>query len=226
MIIHSPFHDYYDVVAKSVGVDRGLRWFRKKQIVSESKANYRWGDTSDHIIIWFCRKVYRVVEIPTPYNREQTAVTHHHYDMAAVDHFVQEHTKHKEYEFWAGKRKRHPSIRHFWGSMWCGSRDAHRKFFESTTHTNTAAYLEQLAEEHRTPIVTYRARDDRYIINDELKQYDFIRQADPYTAYQEISMFLGGLAYPEKPIPPVSDKDMIIAKGFDDWSFRKPPQNG
>jgi hypothetical protein len=37
-------------------------------------------------------------------------------------------------------------------------------------------------------------------------------------------MFLGGMASPEKPIPPVSDADMVICKGFDPkYSFRKAP---
>ena len=37
-------------------------------------------------------------------------------------------------------------------------------------------------------------------------------------------MFLGGLAVPLKEIPTVPDKIMVGAKGFDQWSFRKPPQ--
>ena len=37
-------------------------------------------------------------------------------------------------------------------------------------------------------------------------------------------MFLGGMSSPEKPIPPVSDADMVICKGFDPkYSFRRAP---
>jgi hypothetical protein len=43
------------------------------------------------------------------------------------------------------------------------------------------------------------------------------------TTYQEIAMFLGGLATPQKPIPVPSDKDMVSIKGFDRFSFRKEP---
>ena len=47
---------------------------------------------------------------------------------------------------------------------------------------------------------------------------------DTYTAYQEIQMLLGNLAQPNKPIPEIPDKDMVSIKGFDKWSFRKPPE--
>jgi hypothetical protein len=58
-----------------------------------------------------------------------------------------------------------------------------------------------------------------------LKDLEFFRIVDPYTAFQEIAMFLGGLAVPLKPIPHVDDKTMVEAKGFDKkWSFRKEPQ--
>jgi len=58
--------------------------------------------------------------------------------------------------------------------------------------------------------------------NPVLKKVGFFRAVDPYTAYQQLSMFVGGiLPKKEKPIIKISDKDMIIKKGFDKWSFRK-----
>ena len=44
---------------------------------------------------------------------------------------------------------------------------------------------------------------------------------DPYTAFQEIAMFLGGMAMPLKPIPHLSDEIIAASKGFDKYSFRK-----
>ena len=62
------------------------------------------------------------------------------------------------------------------------------------------------------------------ILNARLADYQFYRVKDPFTAYQNLSMYLGGLASPERSIPPISDSDMLQAKGFDKkWSFRKPP---
>ena len=46
-------------------------------------------------------------------------------------------------------------------------------------------------------------------------------QQDPYTAYQNLSMWVNNQAQPIKPIPPMKDEDMVSIKGFDKYSFRK-----
>ena len=56
----------------------------------------------------------------------------------------------------------------------------------------------------------------------QLYQYEFYRVMDSYTAYQELSMYIGGRASPEKPIPAIDDVTLAQAKGFDKFSFRKP----
>jgi hypothetical protein len=61
------------------------------------------------------------------------------------------------------------------------------------------------------------------IYNPKLKDWQFYRIVDTYTAYQEVFMYLGSLAVPLKEIPEISDKIMRDAKGFDEWSFKKPP---
>ena len=48
-----------------------------------------------------------------------------------------------------------------------------------------------------------------------------MRIKDPYTAYQELSMYLGNMAFPNKPIPTISDEVMAEIKGFNKFSFRK-----
>jgi hypothetical protein len=60
------------------------------------------------------------------------------------------------------------------------------------------------------------------IVNPNLKEYNFPTQVDPYTAYQEISMYLGNnLAEQMDPLVKISDKLKAESKGFDKWSFRK-----
>jgi len=57
----------------------------------------------------------------------------------------------------------------------------------------------------------------------ELKKYEFQKVKDPYIAYQEISMFLGGVIPRQLPeIVGISDKDRIAQHGFDKLSFRHP----
>lgn len=62
-------------------------------------------------------------------------------------------------------------------------------------------------------------------LNPCLKDYEFPRIVDPYTAYQELNMFIGGvLRRPEQPMIAISDKDKAHKRGFDKWSFRRPPR--
>lgn len=61
-----------------------------------------------------------------------------------------------------------------------------------------------------------------FIINPILKEYEFYKVIDSFTAFQEISMFIGGvLGIGEKEIIEVEDKYKIPQHGFDKWSFRK-----
>jgi hypothetical protein len=61
--------------------------------------------------------------------------------------------------------------------------------------------------------------------NPFLKGYSFAKVKDPFTAHQEISQYVGGLLpQPERPMIEVSDKDKVAKHGFNEWSFRRPPQ--
>lgn len=90
-------------------------------------------------------------------------------------------------------------------------------------------YLHELFFKYKTPCYVIkhlnRTRDqDKLIINPNLKKYKFYKIKDAFTAYQEISMFIGGtLAVPFKPIFEISDKAKIQSHGFDKWSFKKLP---
>jgi len=78
----------------------------------------------------------------------------------------------------------------------------------------------------RTDIEKYWRDKPKFIINPLLKEYQFYKVFDAVQAFQEISMFLGGvLGNREKEIVNVEDKYKITQHGFDKWSFRKEPQN-
>lgn len=68
--------------------------------------------------------------------------------------------------------------------------------------------------------------DSRWVLikNPILADFGMQKLFDPYTAMQEIEMFLGRLSINETPQMPVgSDKVIAESKGFDEWSFRKMP---
>jgi hypothetical protein len=57
-----------------------------------------------------------------------------------------------------------------------------------------------------------------------LKTVAFYKVMDAWQAFQELEMFLGGIAAPENKMPVViADKDRIAQRGFDRFSFRKAP---
>jgi hypothetical protein len=96
-------------------------------------------------------------------------------------------------------------------------------FLEGEQHKDN---YEKKFEEKKSPIFVCKStiRWKRTIQwNACLKDYQFYQVFDTYMAYQEISMFLGSLAMPEKPIPTLDDKTMAESKGFNKWSFRKEP---
>lgn len=62
---------------------------------------------------------------------------------------------------------------------------------------------------------------------DTLKDYKFIKVLDPVQAFQELSMWVGGvLPQPGRPMVEITDNAVKIAKhGMDKTSFRRPPEN-
>lgn len=78
------------------------------------------------------------------------------------------------------------------------------------------------AYEHR--LATVSLFGDDVTINPRLADYEFFRRMGPFEAYQELSMFWGNLAAPERSVVAIPDRYRIAQHSFDEWSFRKPPQ--
>jgi hypothetical protein len=84
-----------------------------------------------------------------------------------------------------------------------------------------------LCAEYKSPIVTITNGRYNHVSvtkNDILSQYQFFKVLDPYSAFQELEMFLGGIMAPEnKKMIEISDRYKIEEHGFDKWSFKKAP---
>lgn len=62
------------------------------------------------------------------------------------------------------------------------------------------------------------------VVNPVLSEIHFQKHVDTYTAYQELSMFVGSvLTSSDDAMINISDKDRIQQHGFDKWTFRKQP---
>lgn len=67
---------------------------------------------------------------------------------------------------------------------------------------------------------------ERLVMDPCLKDLGFHKVLDPYTAFQEIAMFVGGvLAQQMDPPSPMTDKEKVASHGLDPvYGFRKPPK--
>lgn len=97
------------------------------------------------------------------------------------------------------------------------------KFFDLFIETNSPIWIYHPAIDERC---RHPRRKGTFIkINDRLAGYDFVRIQDPYTAYQELSMFVGGVLRRAEPImASVSDASMLKKKGFHEYSFKTRPK--
>jgi len=221
MIIISKFHDYYDPVQR-VALDKSIVYKRKistvkstipGQFVNDIPLCTNFKDKKDIItnIIGFCGKIYCNVKafgincytyndlylVLKKKNRLNLIDEHYHYSYFSkerIEYFI------KQYH-----DKKHLSdifIKH---------------------HTPVFAIEDAKEKIEYNPY--YKPEKTQRIeitINPELKQYHFAKIKDPYTAYQDIAMYLSGvLGDKEKSISTISDKDMLYKKGFDEWSFKK-----
>lgn len=73
----------------------------------------------------------------------------------------------------------------------------------------------------------YNHNCNTMVLNPVLKDFKFMRVHDPYTAFQEIQMFISGVLGIDKDgdNPPMTEKQKVAQHGMDKWSFRKPPKN-
>lgn len=237
MRIISNFRDYYDVV-QAQGQDRTLVYMRNKIVDKKPKFSlplwYDYGSSTidgdgtvldaSSVMVGFCGKVYPVFRFHlfNHWNRDKMDIVKFCFNLEDIDNFVLEHFKEKDYEGYFATKKLYGKTAYRWRSS---TQQAYKVFFEKCAeakdkHGDVFAKLHcpifVMARENRgdSAIVTYNA---------SLREHEFYRVFDPYQAFQEISMFLGAMAEPRKPIPPISDEVMAEVKGFDKWSFRKPP---
>lgn len=85
---------------------------------------------------------------------------------------------------------------------------------------NTDSYKKYFRK-YQTPY--FHVYTNGIVINPPLKKYEFYKIKPPPQCYQEIEAYLFGvISEAREKVPPVSDKDLLLAKGFDPkTSFRK-----
>lgn len=85
----------------------------------------------------------------------------------------------------------------------------------------TLDYSQYITKYDENPMILISINSGKVEYNPLIKKYGFEKIIDPYTAFQEIYMFLAAKAKPEKIVPEMSNLDKAFSKGFDKYSFRK-----
>lgn len=225
-----------------------------KYAFDKHRFNYGFGKTFKNIssssyTVGFCGKVYPVLYIVSykdacfhKWNAMDDIAKNRKYisypdafcfNVKDVDQFLEKHLSKADWE--------HYSIGE--NSKW------HRRWSKNTLQNQTAAFFDRceggrdmykhVFEELKAPIFFVDSHNEIWkphltgqkldcknmIVNPCLRDVEFARVIDPYTAYQELTAYLSNIAKPEPFVPVPSDKDMVEIKGFDKkWSFRKKPE--
>jgi hypothetical protein len=214
MKISSKFHDYYDCGVK-FGHDpksvytREEKTFKLKQSLfptfqhydgKAGRANY------DSFWIGFCGVWYfGIKESFHGLGRYQVATLERFiYDTKEIEEILGKYNKNSFFDFWSK------------------SKGGIRIIDINRTHD------EKLFLEYDCPILHFKKDHNGFYLttNPKLKEYNFEKVFDPFSAFQEIEMFLGNSLAKQIDPPILSDKGRITAHGFDlKTSFRRegPP---
>ncbi len=234
MRIISDFHDYYDAV-QAVGQDQTLIYHRKREETTVSEyplpvlrlsfpQNAPAIEIQQHIV-GFCGKIYPVMALTHTASRK-SAICH---DLGEVDSFLEGTCRKREMEAYRAEANPYWHRRRWLDDSLHSFRSKFEKHFTECTKKKDAFVAMFIEKQCPVWIGTVldmwrRGANGKIVYNGSLKELEFFRLFDTFRAFQEIAMFLGGLAVPLKEIPEVPDKIMVGVKGFDEWSFRKPPR--
>lgn len=212
----------------------GDPWIDRLETLRETMPVAWQNPTINRFIIGFCGKAYPGYRFTWsgqdgPHFRRMERILYYPDDFKDVFRFkpVQ-----KAFPNFFKKTKRQPVL-------WV-QRQMRNTNFEALVHTHEANFgtdeFYDLFIEMNSPIWIWDPSDgDRFRrarrkggflkINDKLQPYDFVRVLDPYTAYQELSMFVGNDLQRAEPImASVSDASMLKKKGFHEYSFKTRPK--
>ena len=237
MRIISKFHDYYDS-GMSEGQDRSLVFMREHAQWTRSQAenapaslrlfaqlaqsrmprplNLNRPDRK-HMrvlvsfgVVLLAGRLYPLAEVERITYGVSAERDHHWvYELDELVALLDEH----DYDILAGR-----SARRTYQELTGKSQDV-KSFYALRGNEALMAH----ALEHRLPLLSVQQSIAHLEQCPQLQALQFYRCMNPWQVYQELSMFLGNLAAPERNTVVIADKDRIAQHGFDKWSFRRPP---
>lgn len=237
MRIISKFKDYYDSCT-ALGFDAGVVWVREQKTCSASGTFFKelpfpslYGFTVStrqcglHIapsprIVLFCGKLVPciVVTETEPGKNPPNCSSKFFYDVDSFDSYVAKH----------GRDLSQIVRSRFWGEDQFKGKEGLFRWFESVAQFQRKALDWSVSS--RVVCAVYPHREDGCLspneapvqLNPSLKHLEFYKHLPATTAFQEVSMFVGGVLPQSTAMPiQISDKDRIAQHGFNKYSFRK-----
>lgn len=253
MKIISKFQDYYDS-ALAYGMDKELIYNRKTIRTEYHKTNnpspahikplfqilnkvptpaHLYGRNTnmasvDGFVYGFCGKVYvglklKYIENPHNYHIQEE----HEAFCFSVDDIIKflEKFPALKNDLKLFLEKPEPRKELYWRKNSFNQYDV-ETFFEE--YTGNTKYENAFYESKVPAMVVYKGSNYQapsvLELNPCLKDYGFMRMIDPFTAFQEISMYISGVLGVGNPeMVEISDESMRDKKGFNDKSFKKAP---
>jgi len=231
MKIISNYKDYYDGCQK-YGIDTTIQYIRKEQNIDllgkdlnlPTSQQLSLGRTfynnfiKSVSIIGFCGKLYPYFTFINEQNVNDIHIINNIKDMCI---FIETHLKKEEIKSFY-EEKKHSYFRHGLDLLYDFTHNMVNNYFN--TYSGSEDSLD-LFDKYKVPIFKVEQKErEKYTLtlNPNLKELNFMKLIDPFTAYQEIEMFISGVIGVQNPeLIQISDKYKIEKKGFDKWSFRK-----
>lgn len=240
MRVISKFNDYYDI-GMSYGQDQSLifhrqenkiimpdnSWGKEPALFQKDCTNLRniWELSYRRIIVGFCGEAYLCYYLELTLPHHPFKVSTYAFNEEAVRRFLELWLNEKTYLQFL-----EPTPKNSWRTRL--RLDQVQKVFSLF---NPNKFFNYFIDKKIPIFVAQRHLSGRGVVvceNSNLSDVEFYKVIDPYTAYQEISMFIGGvLGVGEPDIIEVSDECKRDGKGFNDQSFKtragtKPNRKG
>lgn len=252
MKIYSAHRDYYDSI-QAFDPDPYCVYERKREeieivqtefdLIPQHNPLHKWGHGWQHfqqvteLILGFCGKLYPYLlvdnnnpdpntyygvtphpPVPKKWLSKSPTGTMYFYD---IETFRKELVKN---DFFNPKRKKYDLEQAKNGV------GTHGKFLKEWSDFESKMFVNLKTPVFVTEIISSWSRTHHQsdkvevTLNPNLEAIEFYKVKNPFEAYQEIEQFLSGILGMNDPeMIQIADEDMIVKKGFNKMSFRKPP---
>lgn len=196
------------------GVDRSIVYVREEKAVAKGNGKYEGSGDIRVAVIGFCGKTY-----PLAYTFGRDAYDNNFiktfYEIEKLKILLETNNKlwldiNYDSNIKVGTNKRSNRWTHL------------NALFD---HYNRDNFTHKWFTQYNVPIFVWQPKLEKLTLNGLLGPWEFYRIFDPWTAFQELAMFLSNELAPKgKIIPVMKDSDLAEIKGFDKYSFRKDKQ--